>query len=401
MPDADNTEIPFLDLANPTFSIRSQAVRDARQQGWYARTPYGLAILRYEEVGVLLRDARLSQGSHRWPEHNQATGLFAEWWVRMVLNRVGDDHARLRRLASPAFSPKLITTLQPQFEAIANEVIDRFAARGHCEFMADFADPYAARVICELLQLSHDHWRELAFITADMGLALGVNYKQQQDRVNAATEKLFDYARHLIADRRRKLGDDFISLLVEANRDKDTLSDQELYDTVVVAVFGGIDTTRNQLGLAMSVFVENPEPWRLLSERPELARFAVEEVMRIRPTTTWVTREAREDITYKGLQITKGTTLHMFAESAGTDPRVFPPGIDITQLRKPPHYGFGAGPHHCLGHFIARGDMTEALKILARRVKAPIFDGEPAWLPDSGNTGPISLPIKFDPEGRA
>jgi cytochrome P450 len=45
--------------------------------------------------------------------------------------------------------------------------------------------------------------------------------------------------------------------LLQANENKDTLSDQELYDMVVLAVFGGIDTTRNQLGLAMSMFLEH------------------------------------------------------------------------------------------------------------------------------------------------
>jgi cytochrome P450 len=90
---------------------------------------------------------------------------------------------------------------------------------------------------------------------------------------------------------------------------------------VVLAVFGGIDTTRNQLGLAMSVFIENPDQWSLLVDRPELARSAVEEVMRVRPTTTWITREAMEDFTYNDLKIKRGTTIHLFSESAGIDPQ--------------------------------------------------------------------------------
>ncbi len=119
----------YLDLADPNFSVRSGSVRDARQKSWFARTPYGVAVLRYQEVGELLRDQRLRQGSYKWPAHNQATGSFADWWLRMLLNRTGADHARLRRLVNPAFSPKLIATLQPRFEAIANELIDKFARR--------------------------------------------------------------------------------------------------------------------------------------------------------------------------------------------------------------------------------------------------------------------------------
>jgi cytochrome P450 len=393
----EQSDVDFLDLANPGFSIRSQAVRDARARSWYARTPYGLAVLRHAEVGILLRDARLRQGSYKWPAHNQASGSFADWWLRMLLNRVGDDHSRLRRLVNPAFGPKVAEPLQPRFEEIGADLIDRFASRGRCEFMAEFSEPFATRVICELLSLSQDHWRTLADISADMGLALGVTYRQNQDTINAATERLSDYAARIIEERRKAPGEDFVSHLIEANKDKSALSDQELNDMVVLAVFGGIDTTRNQLGLGMSVFIDNPEQWKLLGEHPEFARGAVEEVMRTRPTTTWVTREALEDIVFKDVLIAKGTTLHLFTESAGTDLAVFAPGIDVTQERKN-HYGFGAGPHHCLGHIIARTDMTEAFRLLARRLENPAYDGEPAWLPDSGNTGPISLPIMFDPE---
>ncbi|MGE4250949.1 MAG: cytochrome P450 [Parvibaculaceae bacterium] len=393
-------DMPFLNLSDPSFSIRSAAVREARERSWCARTPYGLAVLRYDEVSKLLRDPRLRQGSYAWPAHNQATGSFANWWLAMLLNRIGDDHARLRRLANPAFSPKLIGALKPKFEGLAHELIDGFARRGRCDFMAEFSEPYATRVICILLGLDQSEWRALAEISAEMGLALGVTYKQDMARVNAATDRLYAYARRVISERRKRPpGDDFVSLLLQANENKDTLSDEELDNMVVLAVFGGIDTTRNQLGLAMSMFIDNPAQWQLLAKEPELARPAVEEVMRTRPTTTWVTRETMEDIVFNGIEIKKGTTLHLFAESAGTDPQVFTPGFDIAAKRMP-HFGFGGGVHHCLGHFIARGDMTEALRILAQRVRNPRYDGEPAWLPDSGNTGAVRLPIAFDPEGQ-
>jgi cytochrome P450 len=61
------------------------------------------------------------------------------------------------------------------------------------------------------------------------------------------------------------LGDDFLSLLVKANEeDKTALSDQELYDMIVLAIFGGIDTTRNQIALAMDMFVQHPDQWKRL-----------------------------------------------------------------------------------------------------------------------------------------
>jgi cytochrome P450 len=388
------SDVPFLNLADPDFSIRSKAVRDAREQSWYALTPYGIAVLRYAEVGSLLRDARLRQGSYKWPAHNRASGLFAEWWLRMLLNRVGADHDRLRRLVNPAFAPRLVTPLLPRFEEIAEEIIAAFKTRGRFEFMAEFAEPFSTRVICELLGLSHEHWRALADASAGMGLALGVTYAENQDKINAATERMFEYARRLVDERRADLADDFVSNLIKANENKEALDDDELYDMIVLAISGGIDTTRNQLGLGMSMFIDNPGQWKLLRERPDLARNAVEEIMRLRPTTTWVTREALEDISVNGIVIAKGMTVHLFAESAGTDPRAFTPELDIETDHKR-HYGFGAGPHYCLGQSIARADMTEAFRVLSQHLKDPAYDGDPVWLPDSGNTGPIKLPIKF------
>jgi cytochrome P450 len=148
----------------------------------------------------------------------------------------------------------------------------------------------------------------------------------------------------------------------------------------------------------MQVFLDHPGQWRILAQRPELGPAAVEEVMRVRPTTTWVTREAAADFTFDGLAIEAGTTIHLFGESAGTDPRaVSAAGFDITADRRPPHVGFGGGIHYCLGHYVARTDMCEALTVLARGLREPRPAGQAAWLPDSGNTGPVRLPIAFEP----
>ena len=128
------------------------------------------------------------------------------------------------------------------------------------------------------------------------------------------------------------------------------LSDEELRDTVILLFRGGIDTTRNQLGLAMDLFVRNPDQWVLLRDHPEYAANAVEEVMRMRPTTTWVTREAAEDCDIDGIHVPKGMTIHLFTESSGTDPRVVAdPDFDITKDDRPKHFGFGGGRHYCLG----------------------------------------------------
>ncbi|WP_037067113.1 cytochrome P450 [Pseudonocardia acaciae] len=386
----------YFDVADPAFSVQSEAVRAARERGWYARTNYGLAVLRHREVNALLKDRRLVQGSARWPERNGVDGgPFAHWWSNTLLNLEGEDHDRIRRLLTPAFSPKLIKELTPRFQALADELVDAFAPAGRCEFIADFAEPYAARVLAIMLGIPESEWRTMSAWSGDIGLALGVTIQRDIGRVHAALAGLQGYADALIADRIQRPGDDFVSRLVLAQRDDDRLTEAELRNAIVLLIFGGMDTTRNQLGLAMRTFLAHPGQWRLLAERPELGRAAVEEVMRVNPTTTWITREAAQDIEFQGVRIAEGTTVHLFAESAGTDPDAVPdPEFDIT-VKRPPHFAFGGGAHYCIGHAVARGDMSVALPLLARRLPEPRLDGAPEALPMSGNTGFVSLPLAF------
>jgi cytochrome P450 len=440
MTRAPDHAVPFFDIADPAFSVTSAQVRRAREAGWYARTSYGLAVLRYDQVSRLIRHPDLRQGSRLWPAHHGITsGPFADWWASWVLNMEGDEHHRLRRLLNPAFSRRLVEPLRPRFSALAAELVEGFAGPGRCEFMAEFAEPYAARVIAILLGIPEGEWPTIAAESAAVGLAMGVRIREHLPRIEAALAALYSYADALIADRQRSPRDDFVTCLVQAQAGppgppsrhetgghetggheagepqageaggrvagEAGLSGAELRDSLVLLIFGGFDTTRNQLGLAMQAFLDHPAQWRLLAERPELGPAAVEEVMRIRPTTTWVTREATADFTFDGLAIKAGTTIHLFCESAGTDPGDAGDagpggavaGFDITAGERRPHFGFGGGIHYCLGHYVARTDMCEALTVLARRLREPRPAGEAAWLPDSGNTGPVRLPIAFDP----
>lgn len=392
-------DLAYLPVSDPSFSVQSDAVRQARAQGWCARTPYGLAVLRYDEVNKLIKDRRLRQGSWAWPAHNGVTGRFADWWAGWLLNMEGEDHARLRRLLNPAFSPRALAELSPTFVALANELVDGFAATGECEYVSQFAEPYAARVVAMLLGIPEEEWPAIAEVSATIGLAMGVTFAQELPRIEDALDRLFAYCDAIIADRTANPRDDFATTLVLAQRDGERLSPTELRDSMALLVFGGFDTTRNQLALAMKTFAEHPDQWALLAQRPDLGKAAVEEVMRVSPTVTWVTREALADFEFQGLTIEAGTTVHLFSESAGTDPLAFTdPSFDITADGRVPHFGFGGGAHHCLGHFVGRMDMSVALPILAQRMPDLRIGPGAEWMPLSGNTGAHRLPLLFTPQ---
>ena len=389
------------DLSDPAFDVTSSEVHLARDEGWYAETNWGWAVLRYDETQALLKDRRFRQGNARWPAQNGIhSGLFSDWWQETLLSLEGEDHARIRRLLMPAFRNRTIAAMRPRFQALADELVDGFAERGRVEFVSEFAEPYAARIMCVLLGLPEQDWPQVAHWADDLGRSFGIHVAADLPRIEAALDGLHGHLTEVVADRRANPRDDLVTTLLQASEQDGRLTERELGVALVFLAFAGMETTRNQLGLALQTLLAHPDQWRLLAERPELGGNAVEEVMRVNPTVTWVTREALEDVEFRGLRIPRGGIVQMLSHAAGTDPAAMSdPSFDITAVR-PPHTGFGSGVHHCLGHFVARTDMAVALPLLARRMPDAEPDGPGEWLPVSGNTGPVRFPIRFRPAAR-
>jgi cytochrome P450 len=145
----------------------------------------------------------------------------------------------------------------------------------------------------------------------------------------------------------------------------------------------------------MFTFLQHPEQWILLGDKPEYAAQAVEEVMRVNPTVPTIWRVAKQNVTFRGLEIPAGTFVTLVTATANTDPRAFGSlGFDITQQR-PPQHTFGGGIHFCVGAPLARAEMMEALPILAARLRMPRLGGGVTWRPPSSIYGPVALPIAF------
>jgi len=124
-----------LNLEDLTFSTRGVEIKEAREKAFFATTPYGLAILRYKEVGQLLRDRRLRQGSHAWPDKNNLTGSFGKFWKRSIIGQEGEYHRKLRNVLVPALSQGYINSLIPEFEALARNLCAKLRRKKSCEFI--------------------------------------------------------------------------------------------------------------------------------------------------------------------------------------------------------------------------------------------------------------------------
>jgi cytochrome P450 len=389
--------LPYLDLADPGFSTRGPEVLAARDAGWCATTPFGLAVLRWREVGLILRDRRFRQGSHNWPDTVDIDGPFADFWKDSVIGREGAAHQRLRALAVPSLSEEFVLRLVSAFDQIAEDLCADLRQHTSCEFQEAFSTPFAGQAITTLLGMEREAWPLVAHNASDLGLAMGIGAKQYEDRFNAACETLFQLADQLVT--RVRKGQDTTSyvarMVAEYDRNGDCTA-QELLNNIVISIFGGVDTTRALLGLGLSLFIDHPAQWATLRADPSLIPNAIEEFVRARPTTTWATRQALEDVEMNGHVIPAGTVVHLLVHASSRDPAICDnPAFDITAQRKR-HFGFGGGAHHCIGHCVARTDIAAALRALIGTFKTIHYDGAPDWLPDSGNTGAHRLPITYE-----
>jgi cytochrome P450 len=311
-------------------------------------------------------------------------------------NIEGESHRRQRRLMNAAFTQRSVDVLRPFMRAKAHELIDGFVGQGSCEFMTAFAKPYPCWVIAELLGVPAEQFDALfGWITDIAALGLRPAAVTEQERVDVAIAGLLACCDELIALRREHPANDLVSTLIAAEPDAYPLDADELRLLTSSILFGGQESTRAQLGLAMMTFTHHLDQWRLLAKRPELASTAVEELMRVNPAISGLGRVAIENFTFHGIDIAAGTHLTLFIAAANADSDIFGEApFDITAQRKE-QLTFGSGIHSCLGARLARTEIREALPILASRLD-DIALAEPGPVPTSfGPTRPTTLPLKF------
>jgi len=390
---------PFIDTLSPAYDADIHAPhRAAREQSWYATTPVGLIVLCYEDVRAVLHDRRWRElGAAALQMAGITSGPLWEWFGQILSNKEGEEHARLRRLVSQAFTPRSAERLRPAMRETAHEFIDRFAGAGRCEFVSAFAAPYPVRVIGALLGVPPGDFARFHAWSTDLSLAFGSRIAEERPRIEAALAGLSGYVDELLAERRRTPGPDLISALIAAEERGDRLSSDELRAMITVLIFGGQDTTQCQLACALATFLRHPEQWEQLGKEPGLAASATEEILRYEPAGSGSPRIASEDFRYREVEIKAGTIALPSGPAANRDPAVYPEPdrFDITRRPTESQLTFGGGVHYCLGAALARAELQEALPILAQRLPALRADGPAVWRTGALIRGPEKLPVRF------
>jgi cytochrome P450 len=390
-----------------TFAAMREQDPILRQPGLDGETPVWF-LTRYDDVvAMLLDDERfvLDAALALTPEELEAERgpvppELNELINRHVLTTDGDDHRRLRRLVSKAFTPKMVEQLRPRIQEVADELVDAMEAGGQAQadLVDSFAFPLPIIVIAELLGIpAEDRHRfrvwSNTFVSPSLGedaLAVFLDH----------TREFLTYLTELFERRRAEPRDDLVSALLQAEEQGDSLKENELFSMMILLIIAGHETTVSLIANSVLALLTHPDELERLRRDPALVPAAVEELLRYdSPVERTITRWAATDVELGGHSIKRGDYVIAVLGSANRDETRFPNAdtldLDRADVR---HVGFGRGRHFCLGAPLARIEAEIALTTLLRRLPGLRLAAEPgllAYRPVPLFRSLVSLPVAW------
>jgi pimeloyl-[acyl-carrier protein] synthase len=318
-----------------------------------------------------------------------------------MLFRDPPHHARLRDAVSRAFTPRAVEALRPRVQAHVDALLERAAAAGGMDVVADLAEPLPRAVVGELLGIPEPHRPACAAWSAAVARSLDA-LPVPEDRPlvaagEAARRTLGGYVRELVAARRVDPRADLASTLVEAADRDGLLTDSELVAMLVLLLVAGTETTGSAIATTVHALLAHPDELRRLREAPWLLPAAVEEALRWESPVQRTWRIAREEVGLGRHTIPQGALVVLLLGAANRDPARFaePDRFDVLR-RDLGHVAFGAGVHACLGAALARLETQVAVGALLRRWPTlRLACDRPAWRPTATLRGLAALPVTW------
>ena len=352
------------------------------------RSPLGVVVVsRHHDVSSILRDPSFGSDESKadaellrvpfldrflsGPPKTAERPEFLELFDLLMLFRDPPDHTRLRTLVGKAFTPRRVEELTDRIADVVDELLEPARARRSMELMHDFAYPFPARVICELLGIPNDEVALFVRCAPALAIALDPSPMRTAAGIRAAddaTVELRAYLDDLIERRRTAPGSDLLSALIAAESDGDRLSKDELIATVLLLVIAGHETTANVLGNSMQRLARSDTlQTALAGSDDDEVRSAVEEFLRLDGPVQMAERIALTPHTVGNVQLAAGQIVILMVAAANRDPKTFtrPQRFDLRRTKNP-HLAFGAGAHFCIGAPLARLELRLALRALSQ-----------------------------------
>lgn len=384
----DAPEIPVLNLIDLPMSLDRgagwAALREAGpvvlSDGWYTLT-------RRTDVLAALRDPSVFSSQ-------KAFEMLGSPLPMVPAAFDPPEHTRFRRILQPYFSPHALAAILPSIQDQAIDIIDSIAQRDECEAMAELAIPYPSQVFLTLFGLPlHDRERLIRWKDAIIDLSLANAAGEGPDLTPAL--ELFAYLTEAVAEHRRSPGDGVLSQVLVG---EDPMTDDEALGMAFFFVLAGLDTVTSAIGAAMLELARRPELRLRLCENPGEINVFVEEMVRLESSAPSVPRVTTEDVTVAGITVPAGSRVRLCLGAINRDGSDAMSGDDLVMDGKVhKHWGFGGGPHRCIGSHLARMEMnivvTQWLRQIPHFELAPGYRPEIIW-PSPTNTLPV-LPLRI------
>ncbi|MFD8379036.1 cytochrome P450 [Streptomyces sp. NPDC059679] len=280
-----------------------------------------------------------------------------------LLNVAPDDHLRLRRLVSKAFTPRYIEDLRGNVQAAADRLADDLAEQGTGDLVATFALPLPLMVIGDMFAVPKTDRHAFASWVNTMLIP------ETPHQVTEAVDNIHGFLVDLVATRRAAPGADMLSTLIAARDEGDRLTEDELVSLAFLILMAGSENIQHLITAGMVTLLQHPEQLVELRADPSLLPSAVEELLRYaHPNLMAIRRFPTEAIEIGGTRIPPGDTVMFCLASANRDPEryVSPDRFDIYRADKT-HLALGHGVHYCLGAPLARIELQIAFGTLLRR----------------------------------
>jgi cytochrome P450 len=383
-------------LDSPPYFEAGESPFGVPERGYYA-------LVRHADVAEASRNPALFSSAAGATSIFDLPAEFNEYFGSMI-NMDDPRHARLRRIVSRAFTPKMIKKFEEDVQRTAGVIVDDLLTIGPCDFVQHVSARLPLKIICDMMGIGDEHYQ---MVLRNTNIILsGADPEFISENMNEALTQILTSGGDLAAlvtglaeERQAHPTDDLVSSLATANIDGEQLTPAELASFFVLLVVAGNETTRNAISHALLLLTEHPDQRELLlADLDGRIGPAVEEIVRYVSPVIWMRRTLTADTVSNGHAYQGGDKVLLMYQAANRDESVFGPTageFDITRWPNP-HVGFGAaGPHFCLGAHLARREISAVLRELLTRVPDIRVAGEPDRLLSNFINGIKHLPCEF------
>lgn len=360
----------------PELSFASLPMAADRGAGWKVLRDAGRVVLvdgihyltHRDDVLAALRDPELYSSK-------KAFDVLGSPLPLVPISFDPPDHTRFRKILQPFFSPHTLKQMLPALQSQAIEIIDRVAAKGECEVVADIAIPYPSQVFLTLFGLPLKD-RDKLIVWKDSVIAISEAASLEDADLTPALE-LVTYLTEAINARRTNPGSDILSQLLSGD---EPLDDAEIMGLSFLFVLAGLDTVTAAMSSALLKLAQNPELRRELRENPDQMGVFVEEIVRLEPPAPMLPRVTTAEVTIGDVTLPPDTMVRLCIAAINRDDSDDISTNDVVMDGKVHrHWGYGGGPHRCLGSHLARLELTLVVGEWLKRV--PEFSVEPGYEP--------------------